>query len=46
MERISWTDRVKMKICYIKSRNKGTSYIKHNEGSLIGLVTCIIGTPF
>jgi len=40
MESISWTDCVKMKKYYIESRKKGTSYIKNNEGKLIGLVTC------
>jgi hypothetical protein len=31
MERISWTVRVKMKKCYMESRKKGSSYIKHKE---------------
>jgi len=35
-----------MKKDYTESRKKGTTYIQHHEGRLIGWVTSSVGTAF
>jgi hypothetical protein len=44
MEKISWTDYMKMRKYYEESRRRRISYIQYKGGSLIELVTSGIGT--
>ena len=46
MEKISWTDHVRMKKCYLESMSKGISYRKQENGRLTGLDTSYVETAF
>jgi len=46
MEKISWTDHVRMKIYYLESRSRGISYMKYVNGRRTGLVTFCVETAF
>ena len=43
MEKISWTDHVR-NTCYLQSMSRGISYMKYENGRLIGLVTSYVET--
>jgi hypothetical protein len=46
MEKVSWTDHVRMKMYYLESRSRGISYMKYVNGRRTGLVTFCVETAF
>jgi hypothetical protein len=46
MEKISWTDHVRMKKYYLESRSRGISYMKYINGRQTELVTFCVETAF
>jgi len=46
MEKISWTDHVRLKMYYLESRSRGISYMKYINGRRNRLVTFCVETAF
>jgi hypothetical protein len=46
IEKISWTDYVRMKNYYLESRNRGISYMKYVNGRRTGLFTFCVEIAF
>jgi hypothetical protein len=46
MEKISWTDHVRMKVYCLESRSRGISYRKYVNGRRTGLFTFYVESAF